>query len=124
MRTLRTLLAVLVVTAAPLSAQSGIAGKWNGEEKAGNGVVPIVLQLTVKGAAATGSMTTGQNPSTAISDGKVTGNKVSFKTSTFMNGAEVPVFWEGELKNSKLTLMRSVGASRGKMTPLTLDRAK
>jgi hypothetical protein len=127
MRTLRTLLAVLVVlvvTAAPMSAQSGLAGKWNGEEKAGNSVVPIVLQLTVKGVAATGSMTTGQSPSTALSDGKVTGNKVSFKTSLFMNGAEVPVLWEGELKDSKLTLVRSVGASRGKMAPLTFERAK
>jgi hypothetical protein len=127
MRTLRprlSVLVVLVVTAAPMSAQSALAGKWNGEEKAGNSVVPIVLQLTVKGAAATGSMTTGQSPSTALFDGKVTGNKVSFKTSLFMNGAEVPVLWEGELKDSKLTLVRSVGASRGKMAPLTFERAK
>jgi hypothetical protein len=130
MRRLRTLLAALVVlvvlgvTAAPMSAQSDLAGKWDGEEKSANGVVPIVLQLTVKGSAATGSLTTGQSPSTAISKGKITGNKVSFKTSTFMNGAEVPVFWEGELKNSKLTLIRSVGTARGKMPPLTLERSK
>jgi hypothetical protein len=123
-RTLRTLLAVLVVTAAAMSAQSGIAGKWSGEEKAGNAVVPIVLQLNVKGSAATGSLTTGENPSTAISDGKITGNKVSFKTSIFMNGAEASVFWDGELKNSKLTLTRSIGTSRGKMPPLILERSK
>jgi hypothetical protein len=124
MRTLRTLLAVLVITAAPVAAQSGLAGKWDGEEKSANGVVPIVLQLTVKGSAASGSLTVGQNPSTAVSDGKITGNKVSFKTSMFMNGAEVPVHWEGELKNSKLTLMRSVGTSTKKMLPLTLERSK
>jgi hypothetical protein len=123
-RTLLAVVAVLVVTAASMPAQSGLAGKWEGEEKSGNGVVPVVLQLTVKGSAATGSLTLGQNPSTAISEGKITGNKVSFKTSTFMNGAEVPVLWEGELKNSKLTLMRSIGTSRGKMPPLTLERSK
>jgi hypothetical protein len=127
MKTLRTLLAVLAVlvaTAAATSAQSGIAGKWNGEEKSGSGVVPVVLQLTVKGSAATGSLTVGQSPSTAISEGKVTGNKVSFKSSMFMNGSEVPVLWEGELKNSKLTLVRSVGTARGKMQPLILERSK
>ena len=118
------LLGAFGVTAEPMAAQSGVAGKWEGEEKSGNGVVPVVLQLTVKGTAAIGSVIVGQNPSTAISDGKVTGNKVSFKTSTFMNGAEVPVFWEGELKNSRLTLARSVGTARGKLTPLVLERSK
>jgi hypothetical protein len=104
--------------------QSGVAGKWTGEEKSGNGVVPVLLKLTVEGSAASGSLTMGQNPSIAISDGKVTGNKVSFKTSMFLNGGEVPVFWEGELKNSKLTLSRSVGTARGKMPPVILERSK
>ena len=127
LRTLRAgvaVLAGLVVTASTLAAQSGIAGKWNGEEKSASAVVPVVLQLTVKGSAATGSLTIGQSPSTAISEGKVTGNKVSFKSSMFMNGNEVPVLWEGELKNSKLTLVRSVGAASRKMPPLILERSK
>jgi len=122
-RNLSAFAAILLVSAVA-TAQSGFAGKWTGEEPAAGGTLPVALQLSVNGSAVTGAITVGDTPTQAISEAKVDGTSLTFKTSIMMNGKEVPMLWEGDLKDSQLTLTRSVGASGRKLPPFVMQRSK
>jgi hypothetical protein len=117
-------LGVALSLATVVSSQSGLAGKWTGEQKSAGGAVLVTLELTLDGSTATGTVTMGQNPSTAISDIKVTDNGITFKTTSILNGKEVPVSWEGDAKDNKLSLVRTFGDNGTKLPPIVLDRSK
>jgi hypothetical protein len=104
-------------------AQSDIAGKWMTDERS-QGDTVVVLQLSVKGSAVTGSITVDESPAQAIADGKIDGKRLTFKTATMLNGKEVPISWDGEAHDNKLTLIRSVGTSSRKLPPIVLQRSK
>lgn len=115
--------AVIWLMSALVHGQSEIAGKWTSEEQpAGNAVV--VLQLRVKGSAVTGTITIGESPTQAIADGKFDRNSLSFKTTTILNGKEVPVTWEGTIADNHLTLVRSFGTSGRKLPPIVMKRSQ
>jgi hypothetical protein len=116
-----SLVAAVLLIAAPSFAQSQIAGKWTTDEQADT---VVVLQLAVKGADVTGAITVAEAPAQAIADGKLDGNRVTFKTATMLNGKEVAVLWEGEILNDKLTLIRSFGPSGRKLPPIVMQRSK
>ena len=92
-------------------AQSGIAGKWQGET--GNGRT-VVLDLNVKGQQLTGTFTLGQQ-TVAIADGKVDGKAFSCKVT--IEGRSPTV--SGELVGEHVKLM-----VEGVRDPLMLARAK
>ena len=115
---------VVCSLAAALGAQSTLAGKWTGDEKSARGAVPVVLQLEVKNAEATGAVTLGQNPSQAIVDGKVNGNSLTFRTVTILNGKEISFMWQGNAKDDELTLVRTLGEGGRKFPEITMRRAK
>ena len=117
------MVAAIWLVSAVLSAHSDIAGKWTTEEQS-RGDTVVVLQVSVKGSAVTGAVTVGESPAQAIADGKVDGSRLTFKTTTMLNGKEVPVVWEGEAHDKKLTLVRSVGTSARKLPPIVLQRPK
>jgi len=119
-------------------AQAGAAGKWTGEQQGRGGAQPVTLELKADGNNLTGTMTTVQN-AVQISDGKVDGSKVSFKTTQNRNGNDVQVTWSGEIKGDELTLTRQGGGAGGRRggggggggggrgggrAPLTLKRVK
>ena len=88
-------LAALVLTVAGAArAQSGVAGKWQGVTGAD---ASLALDLTVKGTALTGTLTRDDQKS-ALSDGKVSGNTISFK-ATLNEKSEA---LSGELKGDEL----------------------
>lgn len=66
----RSVFAAIWVVSAAVYAQSGLAGKWTGEEQSRGGTVPIVLQLSVNNSAVTGTITVGETPTQAISGGE------------------------------------------------------
>jgi len=117
------MVAAIWLISAVASAQSDIAGKWTTEEQS-RGDTVVVLQLSVKGSDVTGAVTVGESPAQAIADGKIDGNRLTFKTATMLNGKEVPVLWEGEAHDKKLTLVRSFGTSGRKLPPIVLQRSK
>jgi hypothetical protein len=114
--------AIWLISAGPY-AQSDMSGKWTTDEKA-QGDAVVVLQLSVKGTAATGAITIGESPTQAIAEGKLDGNRLTFKTATMLNGKEVSVLWEGEAQDKTLTLVRSFGTSGRKLPPIVLRRSK
>jgi hypothetical protein len=120
----RVLVAVAItLTAAVSHAQAGFAGKWTNETPSSGDPV-IVLQLVVKGSGVTGSITVGESPAHAISDGKVDANRLSFKMTTMLNGKEADILWEGEVRDNELTLVRSFGTSGRKLPPIVTRRSK
>jgi hypothetical protein len=74
----------LVLLVAAVAAASVVDGRWQGSVSGPNGNFTIAYNLKAKGTTLTGTADTpnGQQP---ISDGKVKGNKISFKT-TFQGG--------------------------------------
>ena len=113
--------ACLWLLSALMHAQSGVAGRWTTEGAPG-GAATIVLQLTVKGAVVDGTITLGESPTQAVSDGKTEGNTVTFKTVTMLNGKEVPMVWEGHVQENTLTLTRSIGSNT--LATTVLQRSK
>jgi hypothetical protein len=71
-------MAVVCLLSTAAFAQSP-AGKWTGEMQGRGGAQPVVLELAVSGTALTGTITFGQGMPITISEGKVDGNKVTFK---------------------------------------------
>lgn len=115
--------AAIWLIAAAVQTQSGVAGKWTGEEQSA-GAVPVVLQLTVNSSTVTGSVIVGENPAQAISEGKLDGTKLTFKTTTLLNGKEVPVSWEADIQDNDLRFVRTIGAGGRKLPPIVLRRSK
>ena len=135
----------LLIAAAGLSilpalafAQGGAAGKWTGEQQGRGGTQPVTLELKADGNTLTGTMTNGQN-AVQISEGKIDGSKISFKTTQNRGGNDVQVTWSGEINGDELTLTRQGGGGGGRRggggggggggrgggrAPLTMKRAK
>ena len=123
----RTLLvaAAITLTSAVSYAQADFTGKWTNETLSPLPADPvIVLQLVVKGSGVTGSVTVGESPAQAISAGKIDANRLTFKTTTMLNGKEAEILWEGEVRDNKLTLVRTFGASGRKLPPIVTQRSK
>jgi hypothetical protein len=119
----RFVFAAMWLISAMASAQSGMAGKWTGEEQAGGGAVPVVLQLSVNSSGVTGSVIVGENPAQPISDARIDGNNLTFKSITMLNGKETPILWEGERRDDELTLVRTFGTGGRKLPPMVLRRS-
>jgi hypothetical protein len=115
---------VLWMLAVTVHSQAGVAGRWAGQEQSPRGATDVVLQLTVDGANVTGSVTVGENPSQALSDGKVAGGALTFKTTTAVNGKEMSVLWDGEVAGNSLTMERTFGAGGRKLPPVVLKRVQ
>ena len=70
-------LVLLLLAAAAASGQSVLDGRWQGETDGG---ATLVLDLTVKGAALTGTLTRNTT-TTKLVDGKVSGKTFTFKAT-------------------------------------------
>jgi hypothetical protein len=104
--------AALFLTPILVFAQGQIAGKWTGEQQGRGGAQPVTLELKVEGSTVTGTLKTGDNTA-QISDGKLDGTKVSFKTTQNRRGNNVQINWSGEVKGDELTLTREGGGGGG-----------
>lgn len=85
-------LSIVLLTAA--HAQSPVAGKWEGTTRNG---MQVILNLKVADQALTGTVTREGQPAT-ITDGKVSGNTITFKA---VLGGE-PEALSGELDGEQL----------------------
>jgi hypothetical protein len=72
-------LALLLVVPALVYAQANVAGKWTGEMQGRGGAQqPVTLELTVNGAAITGTLTQGQGQPVEIQNAKLEGDTLTF----------------------------------------------
>ncbi len=70
---------MMVLMAAAVAAAANVDGRWQGSISGPNGDMTITFSFKAQGSTLTGSVET-PNGDMPISDGKIDGNKVSFKT--------------------------------------------
>jgi hypothetical protein len=115
----RNLMRVVSVTAFALTcsivaqAQATLTGKWQGETNNG---AAIVLDLTVKGPALTGTLTRN-GVSTPLSEGKVSKNTFTFKAKP----GEVEEAFSGEMDEDQIKVWLD---RQGASTAIVLKRVK
>jgi hypothetical protein len=99
-----SILALLALTLFVLVA-ADIDGTWTAETQGKNGPQTTTLTILSKGGALTGKMDAGRGGPVDISDGKIEGPNVSFKTDNGKQQRE----YKGTLKGGELTLQYTGG---------------
>ena len=108
---------ILILLSATVSLAANLNGRWEGSISGPNGDMQLVFNFHVSGSTLTGTVETpnGENP---ISDGKVNGDHLSFKThfqdtdidhEGTVNGNTIDLKIEGPWGESDVTLHRAAG---------------
>jgi len=105
--------AAVLLIAAAAAAQTGLTGKWEGTTPNG---AALALDLTVKEAALTGTLTR-EGQKFTIADGKVKDNTFSFKATI----NDKPDGFSGELKGNELRIWLD---RQGPENAITMTRVK
>src|SRR5579862_358787 len=111
-----TPLALLALTCWVASA-ADIDGKWTRTNAGRNGGTPTTQTLTLKsdGTNLTGTLAAGTGDPVNITEGKITGNMVTFKATRNRNGKETTQTYTGTVSATelKLTVSGGGGGRRG-----------
>jgi hypothetical protein len=112
--------AALVVTFTAMAAD--VSGTWTGEQQGRNGPQTVTLNLKAEGNTLNGTIT-GRGGETAISDGKVDGDNVSFTVTREFNGNTMKMKYSGAVSGSELKLKMEVEGSDRPPREMTLKRS-
>ena len=112
--------AALVVTFTAMAAD--VSGTWTGEQQGRNGPQTVTLNLKAEGNTLNGTIT-GRGGETAISDGKVDGDNVSFTVTREFNGNTMKMKYSGAVSGSELKLKMEVEGSDRPAREMTLKRS-
>jgi hypothetical protein len=100
----------ILLAVAFVASAADVSGKWVFEQAGRQGGNPVKVTLTLKaeGAKLTGNVARpgrdGNVTETAITDGKVDGNNISFKTSQTMGDRTITSDYTGTLAGDDLKL--------------------
>lgn len=114
---------LLVASLAVMAAD--VTGKWTYEQQGRNGAQTITLDLKASGSTLTGTMLGPGRGGAApmpmdISDGKVSGDTVTFSVKRSFNGNESVTKYEGTLSGADLKL-KITAPGRGGGDPTTTE---
>ena len=84
-----------------VASAADITGNWKGDLETPQGVVQVSYTFKQEGEALTGTWQAAQSPTVQITEGKVSGDKVSFVVKVGPNGAIVFAH-EGEIKGDAI----------------------
>lgn len=116
--TLLSLLLALTMAA----AAADVTGKWVAQVAGRNGQTrEQTFNLKADGATLTGTVS-GRQSDTAITDGKIDGDKISFAVKMERNGNTTEQKYSGTVSGDELKMKREGGA--GAATEFTAKRAK
>jgi hypothetical protein len=104
MKTL-TSIVVCFLLVAGIALAAGIDGKWMSERKFGDNTIKMIFDLKADGGKLTGSVNVdrGQGPVKAdIMDGKMDGNKFSFKVTMEGRNGKMTSTYEGTVDGDML----------------------
>ena len=107
--TKKLLFVTTVLLALSLAAMAAnVDGKWVYEQQGRNGAQQVTLTLKAEGSNLTGSVARpgrgGETMTTAIKDGKVDGNNISFKVTQQMGGNEFTSEYTGVVSGDEIKL--------------------
>ncbi len=101
---------------------AGVDGKWVGQIPGRDGAMQeTVITLKAEGEKLTGTIT-GRGGETAISDGTIKGDDVSFKVVREFNGNKFTMAYKGKLAGDEIKFTRTFeGEGPGGQAPPPLD---
>ena len=107
---LRTLaLAVLLVTVGVVTALAAdLNGKWKASVETPRGTQEITFDFHVDGPTLTGKVTSPRGES-AITDGKIDGDSLSFTQTVNFNGNVMKINYTGKVDGDSIKFTRTVG---------------
>lgn len=98
-------------------AAAGIDGKWTAEVPGRQGTQTMTMTFKAEGEKLTGTVS-GRMGDTAISDGTIKGNDVSFKVVREFNGNTITLKYTGKLNGDEIKFTRTFeGEGPGGQTP-------
>lgn len=122
MKILYSSILVLVLGMLSVISAADATGKWVAEMQGRNGnTMKVTYMFKVDGTTLTGTVS-GRNGDTAIQNGKVDGDNISFEVTREMNGNSFTMKYTGKVSDDKLALSwstpnggtREVSATREK----------
>ena len=116
MRTKSLLIGAVAVLALLASAWAAdVTGKWVAQTPGRDGATSeTTFSLKVEGTALTGTVTTTRGEST-ISEGKVSGDEISFMIVRKMGENEMKTLWKGKVSGDEITFTREFQMPPGGM---------
>ncbi|MBI1352812.1 MAG: hypothetical protein GC160_00595 [Acidobacteria bacterium] len=110
----------LALVAAPVFAADA-SGKWEAKIEGPRGEMAFVFNLTADGETLTGTVSNEMMGESEISDGKVSGDEISFKQKLERGERTMTFAYKGKVNGDELELTRTVegmgGGKKGGMRP-------
>ncbi len=113
-------LALLSCALAVAAFAADVSGKWTYEMSRGGNTMTSTITLKADGAALTGSVS-GRGGDTAITNGKVDGDKVWFEVTREGQNGTMTMKYSGTVSGDELKLKIDMG--RGEPREITAKRA-
>jgi uncharacterized protein YggE len=95
--------ALVILVLAVVASAADITGNWKADLETPQGKVQVSYSFKQEGGALTGTWQAAQSPTVEISDGKVTGDKVSFVVKMGANGG-ITFAHEGKIDGDEIQL--------------------
>ncbi len=93
-------IATVFALACTLVSAADVSGKWTAQVQGRNGQSrDITFNFTASGDQLTGTMTTPRGDTADISEGKISGNQVSFAQVMEFNGNQVKIQYKGTISD-------------------------
>jgi hypothetical protein len=96
--------ALLIAVFAVVACAADITGNWKADLQTPQGTVQVNYSFKQDGEKLTGTWQTAQSPTIQITEGKVTGDKVSFVVQLGPNGGGMTFAHEGKLTGDEMKL--------------------
>jgi hypothetical protein len=93
---------LLAAVLAMIASAADITGNWKGDLETPQGTVQVSYSFKQDGETLSGTWQTAQSPLVQISDGKVTGNNVSFTVK--IQAASLTIVHEGKINGDEIQL--------------------
>jgi opacity protein-like surface antigen len=97
--------AVVVLALVASAFAADVTGKWVAQVQGRQGMTENTFNFKVEGATLTGTLTTAQGE-TAISEGKVSGDEISFIIVRKFQENEMKILYKGKVAGDEITFTR------------------
>ncbi len=95
-------LSILIVLFAFSASAADVSGKWKGTAETPNGTVERTFVFKVDGGKLTGETSSDRFGKSAIADGKVEGDNLSFTINVSFDGNEAQVNYKGKVSGDEI----------------------
>jgi hypothetical protein len=95
---------LLACALAVVALAADVSGKWKFETQGRNGAVTQTLTLKASGDTLTGSLAGGRGGDVEISDGKVSGDDISFNVNREFQGNKITTKYTGKVSGDTINL--------------------